>query len=52
MDLPPSPEGDDETEGTPSMPLAAKLMIVAGVAALALLVVLHLTGVVGGSQLH
>lgn len=52
MDLPPLPEIDDETEETPGIALAAKLMIAAGVAVVALLVVLHLTGVLGGSQLH
>ena len=52
MDLPKSPEAENEaTERTP-MSAAAKWMIAAVAALLALIIVLHLTGVIGGSELH
>lgn len=52
MELPKSPEDEnDVTEGTPMAP-AVKWMIALALALLVAMIVLHLTGVVGGSSLH
>jgi hypothetical protein len=52
MDLPKLPEDENEsTERTP-MSRGAKWMIAAVVLLVALMIVLHLSGVLGRSQLH
>ena len=52
MDLPNLPEDENETTQRTPMSTAAKLTIATVVVLVLLMVVLHLTGVVGGSQLH
>ena len=52
MDLPKPPEDENEATARTPMSATAKWMIVAVVALLALIIVLHLTGMIGGSELH
>ena len=52
MDLPKSPEDENETTERTPMSVGAKSMIAAVVVLLALIIVLPLTGVIGGSELH
>ena len=52
MRLPQLPEDNDDTTERPPVPTSAKLLICALILVIALVVVLHLTGVLGGSQLH
>jgi hypothetical protein len=52
MHLPQLPEDEDETTERSRIPTSAKLLIAALFVVIALVVALHLTGVIGGSQLH
>lgn len=52
MDLPKSPEDQNEVTERAPMSRAAKWMIAGLVVVLALMIVLHLSGVIGGSELH
>ncbi len=52
MDLPTSPEDENKTTERAPMSRAAKWAIAGFAVVLALMIVLHLTGVIGGSQLH
>lgn len=52
MDLPESPEDERETTERAPMSRSAKWTFAGLVVVLALMIVLHLSGVIGGSQLH
>lgn len=51
MDLPNLPEDESEGRARAPMMLRTKLVIALGLIALLLIVVLHLTGVIGESQM-
>jgi hypothetical protein len=50
--LPPLPDDEHDSTERAHFPTSAKLLICTLVLVIALVVVLHLTGVLGGSQLH
>lgn len=52
MDLPKSPQDENETTERAAISRTAKWTIAGFVVVLALMIVLHLSGVTGGSRLH